>query len=197
MKREEPIQPLSGVQDWHIKGREAAHAAHPLFSRHRWEKHISLKTFQCLRAGITWNTKKFCEKSWLQNAMEVSVRPQGGCLNPWFPKPSSETWVLHCSLLLHQTPWCSGSRGEVKVSRLKRPVWRDSLSWKPPSNLRARQLECLMLLHGFWNMLRRCGSQETRFSFPWKMLKTVVSFWVKCGDLALANKKKNHMEWEF
>lgn len=142
MKREEPIQPLSGVQDWHIKGREAAHATHPFFSRDKWEKHISLKTFQLFRTGITWNTKRFCEKSWQQNDMEVSARPLGGCLNPWLLKHNPEAWVLPCSLLLHQTPWCSHSRGKVKVSRLKRPVWTGSLSWEPPSNLRARHFEC-------------------------------------------------------
>lgn len=188
MKREEPIQPLSGVQDWHIKGREAAHATHP-FWWEKWEKHISLKTFQLFRTGVTWNTKKFCEKSQQWNDMEVFVRPVGDCLNPWLPTHNPEAWVLYCSLLLDQTPWCSHRRGEVKISRLKRPVWTDSLSLEPPRHLGARQFECLMLLHDFWNMVRRCGSQDTRFSFPWKILKIVISFWMKCRDLALAKNK--------
>lgn len=188
MKREEPIQPLSRVQDWHMEGREAPHATYPLFSRDKWEKHIFLKTSQFLRTGITWNTKKFCKKSQQENDMEVLSDPWEVVWTPWLPKSKPEVWVLYCSLLLHQTPWCSHSKGEVNVSRLKWHVWTDSLNWEPPSNLRARQCECLMLLHDFWNLVRRCGSQETRFSFPWKILKIVVSFWMKCRDLALAKK---------
>lgn len=161
--------------------------------------------FPTLKSKNDLKQKCFVKTSWLQNGTEVSVRSLADCLNPWLPKPNPEVWVLHCSLLPSQTPWCSCSRGEAWKSQdlTNRPVWTDSLSWESPSKFRARQFECLMVLHDFCNRLRRCGSQEqqfrenkTRFSFCWKTLKIVISFWMKCRGWGFS-KKKNHMEWEF
>ena len=170
------------------RGKESCTCNLSFFPQANGKSIIPLKTSQLLRTRMTWNTKMFCENilttEWHGGLCQIPGRllepltsqaQSRGLSSALQPAPESDT-----QMFLQQ-------RRGLKVSRPNRPVWTDSLSWESPSNLRARQFECLMLLCDFWNRLRRCKSQEqpfqeskTRFSFLWKTSKIVIWFWMKC-----------------
>lgn len=181
MKREEPIQPPSGVQDWHIEGKKAVHAICPFSHRQNFPKDFpTLKSKDGLKhQNVLWK-HLYYRMAWRRLS------------DPWqiawtldFPSPiwRSGSCIAACSWVRHLM--VLQQRRGLKVSRPNRPVWTEcelGVSVQPQS-----QAVGVMLLRDFWNRLRRRKSQEqplqeskTRLSLLRKTLKIVISFWMKC-----------------
>lgn len=100
MKREEPIPPPSGFQDWHIKRRKAICSTCP-FSQRQMGKIYFHKGFPTL---TTKDDLQHQNVSWIQDSMKDSVRSLNESLHPSLPEPNPEVWVeiwvLPCSLFL-------------------------------------------------------------------------------------------------
>lgn len=109
MKREEPIPPPSGFQDWHIKRRKAVCSTCP-FSQRQMGKIYFHKGFPTL---TTKDDLQHQNVSWIQDSMKDSVRSLNESLHPSLPEPNPEVWVeiwvLPCSLFLCLMSWWSSA----------------------------------------------------------------------------------------
>lgn len=198
MKREEPVQPLSRVQDWPIEERKDVHTIQT-FSHREMGKLYFPKDFPTLKSK---DDVKHQNVLWKHCDYKITWRSLSDL------KSNPEVWVLPCSLSLSQTPWCSmilfscsreAWKSQDVTNQSEQTVWAGSLQeTSGPSSF-----ECLMLLCDLWNRLRRHGTQQqtfheskTRFSFLCKTVKIVISFWMKCRGWGFV-KKKNRMKWDF